>query len=313
MSVEKSFAISYGKMCIPIYRVYAHPLQGIAPIPESQCVGRSNILFAYEVDVEVFGNNFLPAYTRGDNTNLVATDSMKNFVLQQALTFEGSTLEEFLDLLGRRFLSTYAQMEGLRLTGRELPFSTIPIPGPSLAKFEESNVLFSRAYSDYAFATLSFTRVQGQPDLTEHRCGRLGMELFKVTGSAFSHFVRDEYTTLQERVDRPLFIAMDVYWMYKDAKLMLASDHQQYIPAEQIRDLVQTIFHEFVSESIQHLIHEMGIRILECFPQLEEITFEAQNRTRDLVAVSTTDEKVKVYSDPVSAYGLIKLTVNRNS
>src|SRR5215813_2390204 len=115
--------ISYGKAHVPLYRVYAKPLVGVTPIPESSFTGRDNTLFAMDVDVEVFGNNFLPAYTQGDNSNVVATDSMKNFILRQALAFDGSTLEALLIFLGERFLTTYVQMESLRLTGRELPFS----------------------------------------------------------------------------------------------------------------------------------------------------------------------------------------------
>ena len=41
------------------------------------------------------------------------------------------------------------------------------------------------------------------------------------------------------------------------------------------------VFHEFVSLSIQHLVHEIGLRMLERYPELTEITFEAQNRTFD--------------------------------
>ena len=51
------------------------------------------MLFANEITVEVFGDNFLPAYTRGDNSSVVATDSMKNFILSQAREYEGATLE----------------------------------------------------------------------------------------------------------------------------------------------------------------------------------------------------------------------------
>ncbi len=61
--------------------------------------------------MEVFGSNFLPAYTEGDNSNVVATDTMKNFILTQALAFEGATLEAFLYFLGQQFLATYPQME----------------------------------------------------------------------------------------------------------------------------------------------------------------------------------------------------------
>src|SRR5947209_786860 len=122
MDRKYTCTISYGKLCIPVYRVYAQPLVGVRQIPESLFTGRANSLFALEVDVEVFGNNFLPAYTDGDNSQVVATDSMKNFVLRQSLAFTGSTMEELLAFLGKHFLATYEQMQSLRLTAREMPF-----------------------------------------------------------------------------------------------------------------------------------------------------------------------------------------------
>ena len=302
-------SISYGKLCVPVYRVYAHPLVGINTIPESRFSGRANTLFALEVDVEVFGDNFLPAYTQGDNSNVVATDSMKNFILRQALAFTGSTLEDLLFFLGERFLATYAQMQSLRLTARELPFLPAPLPGG--AATAESQVLFSRSHSDFAQASLTFERDEQQPVITAHTCGRLNLELFKVTGSAFTHYVQDEYTTLPERQDRPLFIHLDVSWTYTDLDALINLNHARYVPAEQVRDLIEVVFDEFVSESIQHLVYEFGCRLLERFPQLASVTFDAQNRTRDLVATAENDGKEKVYSDPFSAFGAIRLHQTR--
>jgi len=236
---------------------------------------------------------------------------MKNFVLRQALAFEGSTYEGFLVLLGQSFLQTYEQMESLQLTIRELPFNTSRVSQDGA--IVDSDRLFSRSHGDFTWATLDFARAGSDPVITAHRCGRLALELFKVTGSSFTHFVRDEYTTLQERADRPLFIFLDLYWKYSDPVSLLEANHPHYVPAEQMRDLVQSIFHEFVSESIQHLVYEMGQRILARFPQLAEVSFEAQNRTRDPAAVSSSDERVKVYTDPFSAYGIIKLTITRDA
>lgn len=308
-SGQFDFLISYGKMHVPVYRVYATPLTNIEPIPESQFTGRPNTLFTVEVDVEVFGNNFLPAYTQGDNSMVVATDSMKNFVLREAFAYEGATLEGYLEQLGSHFLATYANMESLRLTVRELPFQQVYVPQG--AEFAASEVLFSRSRNDFAMATLDFTRADGQAVITAHRCGQLDLELFKVTGSSFTSFVRDQYTTLSERKDRPLFIYLNVYWKYSSLKDMLAPDHAYYVPAEQVRDLIQTVFHELVSESIQHLVYEMGQRLLARFPQLAEVSFEGQNRTRDPMISSGSGEKRQVYSDPFPAYGLIKLTLSR--
>jgi urate oxidase len=312
MDSELNYRISYGKTLVPVYRVYASPLAGLPPIRESAFCGKSNNLLAFEVDVEVLGNNFLPAYTEGDNSQVVATDSMKNFIIRQGLEYTGATLEGYLDLLGREFLGTYPQMEGVRLTGRELPFVPVQAPGQDPASFEESPVLYRRSHDDYSVVTLDFARQGGQAVLSGHRCGRVNLELLKVTGSSFTSFVRDGYTTLPERRDRPLFIHLSIYWEYAEAAEMLRPDLAGYVCGEQVRDVAQVVFHEFVSESIQHLINQIGTRLLERFPQLAEVAFEAKNQTPDPIAVSPTDPKVKVYSAPFPAVGLIKLTVSRN-
>ena len=63
-----------------------------------------------------------------------------------------------------------------------------------------------------------------------------------------------------------------------------------------------------MSESIQHLVHEMGTRALARWPQLAEISFSAQNHTRD---PHGQDGGRKLYSAPFPAYGLITLTMGR--
>src|SRR4051812_48461556 len=85
--------IKYGKANVSFYRTYAEPLTGITPIPESSFVGRPNILFAYDAEVQVLDQTLAPAYTEGDNSQVVATDTMKNFIHQVAIEFEGATLE----------------------------------------------------------------------------------------------------------------------------------------------------------------------------------------------------------------------------
>lgn len=315
---EMSHEISYGKLRVPLYRVYASPLTGVPPIPESAFIGRTNTLVGLEIDLEVFGESFLAAYTEGDNSRVVATDSMKNVILQQTLAYDDATMEGLLAHLGTYFLATYDDMERLRLTARELPFAPAQLPTPDHQGFIESSVLFERRHGSYSIAVLSMERGTGGRDrervvITDHWCGRSGLELLKVTGSSFTRFVRDANTTLPERSDRPLFIYLDVSWRYADSADMLNADHSRYVPAEQIRDLVLTVFHEFVSESIQHLVHEMGVRILARFPQLSEISFAAHNRTPDPVAISDTDARMKVYSAPFPAYGLIRLTLRRGA
>ena len=109
-----------------------------------------------------------------------------------------------------------------------------------------------------------------------------GCCLLKVTGSSFTRFARDDYTTLPERVDRPLFVRMDVWWRYGDP------EHDHIGLARGARGASQRTFDEFVSESIQHLVHEMGTRLLARWPQLSEVRFEAENHTREPAARTAT-------------------------
>lgn len=307
--------ISYGKGQVSLYRTYASPMSGLPSIPESAFTGRTNTLFALEVDVEVFGSNFMPAYTEGDNSNVVATDTMKNFVLRRGLDYRGATLEGFLFFLGEQFLATYPQMHKLRLTGREQPFDSVAAPDAEVnGSFSKSDVLFSRSHNSYAVGMIEVEREGGGATgihVLDHRCGCVGLQLIKITGSSFASFVRDEYTTLPERVDRPLFIYLDVFWKYTDAGHAVKSDLSDYIAAEQVRDFVQVVFHGFVSMSIQHLVYEMGTRLLQRFPGMAQVSFEAQNRLWDTAFVSEDDPRLKVYTDPRPPYGMIKLTLDR--
>ena len=262
--------ISYGKDAVSVYRTNA-----------------SGSLFAAEVRLDVFGESFVPSYTEGDNSMVIATDSMKNFVHLIALEYEGSSLEEFLDVAGRTFLAKYGHVERVRLRARELPFARV------------GQVLFQRFDGDYGVAELELDR-GGIVDL---RSGREGLHLVKLTGSAFTGFVRDEYTTLPEMADRPLGIHLDVYWRHEDAARRVAS--------EAVRESVKETFDDFSSESIQHLVHEMGRRILARFPEIAEVSFEGENRLWDTAQVSNEDERVRVYTAPRPPVGVITLTLTR--
>jgi urate oxidase len=104
---------------------------------------------------------------------------------------------------------------------------------------------------------------------------------------------------------------MNVSWQYDDPQDKLDLLRSRYVPAEQMRDLIAATFDDFVSESIQHLLHEMGQRSLQRFPQLAALRFDALNRTRDPYGQREDDPRVKVYSDPFPAYGRLTLAMRR--
>ena len=262
--------IGYGKEAVSVYRT-----DGVSS------------LFAVEVGMTLRGASFVPSYTEGDNTLVVATDSMKNFIQMTALEYDGESLEGFLELLARRFLDTYGQVERIELTGREVPFA------------RRSEQSFQAVGGDRAVAELAL----GRDGTLEHRSGREGLRLLKLTGSSFEGFVRDEYTTLADSRDRPLFIHLDVHWRNVDFAARANG--------EAVRDSVAATFADFDSASIQELVHEMGLRALDAFPEIEEVSFVGENRLWDTAQVSGSDQRVRVYTDPRPPYGRIELTLRR--
>ena len=286
--------IHYGKAEVSVYRSHARPLR-VATIPESAFSGRENLMLAGLISIDVHGDDFWAAYAEGDNSLVVPTDTMKNLTYELALAYEGATAEGLCDLVARRFLGTYPQMGRVDVRYRELPYEPF------------SDRLLGFRGGDHHTVDLVADRT-GVIDLES---GRRDLRLVKLTGSAFAQFPRDEHTTLVERPDRPLHLYLDVFWRCTEAAAACSGDGRGYVASEQVADHVRHTFDEFVSMSIQHLVHEMGERLLARFPQLAAVRFEAQNRLWDTSA-EAAEGPAKVFSDPKPAHGVIGLTLTRD-
>jgi len=307
MSDER--VMNYGKEKIRVYRTYGTPLEGIEPIPESAFDGRPNTLFGMDVRVQVEGEAFLPSFSEGDNSMLVATDSMKNFVHHHMGEYEGATLEGFLEYIGATLLETYEQMESVEVSATELPFEERMVPGGD--GFEESELVFAVSDGESAYGELALDDEGDSVALGDQRSGVTDIELVKVKDNSFTGFVQDEYTTLPERENRTLYVAMDIFWSYTDAEDALGEEPERYVPAEQVSDIAQAVFDELDVNSIQELIYQIGLRVLERFPQLETVSFEANNRTWIGVR-DDLDGDAKVLREPDIPTGFQQFSMDRD-
>jgi urate oxidase len=268
---------------------------------------------AAEIEIQVRGQGFLESYTQGDNRLVVATDTMKNFIHAASASNSAATLEGWLDHVGRAFLDHYPHMECVSMLGTELPYPAALVPAEDGDGFVASDVLFARDRNDRSTARVDLElSADGSIRLTDHACGREGLQLIKITGSSFADFARDEHTTLPERPDRALFTWMTIGSRYREHIDALGVDPSRYVAGEQVADLAGSVFHEFLSLSIQHLVHEIGVRMLARWPQLVEVRFDAQNRTWDPGATSLDGAKVKTYADPRPPIGRIDLVMRRD-
>src|ERR1700676_2948552 len=90
----------YGKGDVIVYRLHRE---------EGRVFGANVLMLLY-------GDAFWPTYTTGDNSRLVATDSMKNFIQRETLNYAGGDLEDYCRFLAVEFLDAYPQVEGLQLS-----------------------------------------------------------------------------------------------------------------------------------------------------------------------------------------------------
>jgi urate oxidase / 2-oxo-4-hydroxy-4-carboxy-5-ureidoimidazoline decarboxylase len=271
----------YGKGDIIVYRLNR----------DGKTAAGGSPVFGANVTILVYGDAFWPTYTTGDNTGLVATDSMKNFVQREMLNYEGSDLEDCCRFLGRKFLATYPQVEGVQMSAVEIPY--VALPG--------SEVVFAPAGPDRAFA-----RLELNPDgVVEIASGISGFKLLRLGGSAFHGFVRDQYTTLPDITNRPLHMWLDLEWLYIQPSEAFSSG----AVTAAVRRIVRDVFHGFESGSIQQVIYQIGTKMLADIPGIAEVHLEANNRTWDTVA--ERGEELGVYTEARPAFGVLGLRLKR--
>jgi urate oxidase/2-oxo-4-hydroxy-4-carboxy-5-ureidoimidazoline decarboxylase len=270
----------YGKGDVIAYRLNRH---GTAPAGDSPVFGANVLLLLY-------GDAFWKTYTEGDNSGLIATDSMKNFIQRETMNFGGNDLEEYCRFLGDMFLAKYGQVEGLQISASRIPYA--PIGG---------NVAFAPSGPDTATARLEIDR----NGIVEAVSGVRGFKLLRLGGSAFRGFVRDEYTTLPDLHNRPLHMWLDLEWSYVTPEAAFSSG----AVTAHVRKLVRDVFTSFESGSIQQVIYQMGTKVLNEIPAISEMRLEANNRTWDTIA--ERGDELGVYTDARPPYGCLGLTLKR--
>src|SRR5579862_3808147 len=157
----------YGKGDVIVYRLNR---DGCTP-------GRQSPVFGASVKILVHGDAFWPTYTTGDNTGLIATDSMKNFIQRETLNYSGYDLEDYSRFLAVKFLDLYPQVEGLQVSAVEIPYSA----------FSDGSAAFVPSGPERLTVRIELDR----GGIAEVASGIQGFRLLRLGGSAFYGFVRD--------------------------------------------------------------------------------------------------------------------------
>ncbi|HEX7473972.1 MAG TPA: urate oxidase [Candidatus Limnocylindrales bacterium] len=240
---------------------------------------------------------FTASYVAGDNSDVVATDTMKNTVYAFARDrFDGS-IEAFGRTLAEHF-SGFEQVERATVSLREHRWERLVVgvgePAPDA---------FARDGSWTRVATVVSAR-----DRVSVEAGIEDLAVMKTAKSSFTGFPRDSYTTLPESTDRIMATQVSARWRYASPDI----DHDAVFEA--VRSTFLEVFAEHESPSVQASIWIIGRAILERHLELDEITMALPNLHHWLVDLAPfdLDNPALVFISTREPHGLIEATVRRS-
>jgi urate oxidase len=262
--------------------------------------------------------NFDESYYSGNNSPIIATDSIKNTVYILSKDHTLDPIEDFAFVLCRHFLKTYSHVSGVIVKILETPWERLIVNGKPHAHAFHNTEPYVRFCDVYANRKGELKVASGVDKL----------RIMKTTQSGFTDFIRDKYTTLPETKDRIMKSSITAKWEYSSDALALAKQNietgstKKQIDFNSIFKMVlDVMIEEFAgdpvkgtySPSVQQTLFFMGTKILERQPQIESVQLSVPNRHNILFDLSRfglkNDNEVFFPSD--EPYGLIEATVVR--
>lgn len=182
---------SYGKDLVRIFRIVRHPSDT-----------SSHKITEYTVRCLLHGESLVPSYTEGDNSPVVATDTVKNTLnyLAKVLPAEDVLCPERYALsVIDHFLTTYAHIDKTEVDLIQHKWTRIELDAKDGGAHKHSFVRDGeekrtvRALGERQGKDIKVTTLEG---------GIKGLLVLKSSGSAFHSFHRDSFTTLKPVNDR---------------------------------------------------------------------------------------------------------------
>jgi urate oxidase len=251
-------------------------------------------------DVEVAAflkGDFASSYTGGDNTKVVATDTIKNTINVFAKQHLGEEIERFGLILGEHFLTRYEQVDEAEIEILERPWKRLTVNGEP---------------HPHAFAAGSearmFTSVNCSDATKTIRSGIRNLVILKSSGSGFENYPKDEFTTLPETADRILATSFSATWTFKDQP-----DHYGRAN-EAILSAMLRIFANSYSPSAQTTLFQMGEAALGVCSEISKLDLAMPNKHCLLINLAPfgLENKNEVFVPTDEPHGDIQATVTRD-
>jgi urate oxidase len=241
------------------------------------------------VDVALSGE-FEAAHVRGDNTGLLATDTMRNTVYALARQHPVDSPESFAIALVKHFLDAGPSVTSARVRIVEHPW----------ARLGSHPHAFERASGGRHVAT-----VTGDATDLAVEAGIDDLLVLKTTGSGWEGYLHEQYTSLKETADRIMSTVVTARWTYRDGQV----DFGQVWEA--VQSTILDAFGDHYSPSVQFTLYRMGEAVLDAHPEVERVHFSLPNKHHLLYDLSRfgLDNPNEIFHATTEPYGLIEGTV----
>jgi urate oxidase len=241
--------------------------------------------------------DFDAAYVGGDNTGLLATDTMRNTVYALAKEHPVDDIESFGRLLVEHFLAAGPGVTSARVRIVEHPWVRLEVGG------RQHEHAFQRGAGGDRVGT-----VFGDGGEPRVEAGIDDLLVLKTTGSGWAGFLRNRYTSLAETSDRILATIITARWSYRGQDVNFGASWRG------VRQTILEAFSDHYSPSVQFTLHHMGKAVLVARPEVERISFSLPNKHHllfDLQPFGLENEN-EIFQATNEPYGLIEGTVERS-
>jgi urate oxidase len=274
-----------------------HTAYGKSRVRLVQVLRRGDRHDIHDLSVDIrFEGEYDESYTRGQNRDVLPTDTMKNTVYAIAARQPVHDPESFAGRLADHFLTRNPRLGRVTIDVTEYQWRRIEIGE------REHDQAFMRRGPDSRSATVVADRAgasvtAGIDDLLIMKSGK----------SAFAGFPRDEFTTLAETRDRLLATAMSARWRYAEPEVPFDAAWRG------VRDTLLRSFAEHESESVQHTLYAMGESVLAAFDVVATITLVMPNKHHLPIDLSRLglENRNEIFVATDEPYGRIEATLTR--
>lgn len=240
--------------------------------------------------------DFGAAHMQGDNTDLVATDTVRNTVYGLAKEgFRGSP-EDFGKELIAHFVRAGPRVTGAFAEFREFLWERLAVGGVA------HNHAFVRQMSERT------ARVEGDGQTFRVTSGIENLSVLKTTNSGWEGYLLDErFTTLPETNDRVMATSVTCKWEYSGGEV----DHDDVW--ERVHRQIQETFTDHYSPSLQNTLYRMGQAVLTVCPEISRIWFQLPNRHHLLYNLERfgLENNNEIFHVDPEPYGLMEAWVER--